>query len=62
MVDDQVSDELDRVAQNLDVFPRSQARIYLGVIDRIKSGIGTINWSEKGQKMCSPEHTGQRSF
>ena len=49
MVDDQVSDELDCVAQNLDVFPRSQARIYLGVIDRIKSGIGAIYGGKKGK-------------
>ena len=62
VVHNKISNELDRAAQSAHVFPGSQARVHLSVIDRVKSGISAVNGSKKGQKVRSAEDSGQWSL
>jgi hypothetical protein len=58
VIHDKIGNNVDRAAQRLDVFPRSQAGIHQSVIDRVKSSICTVNRCEKGQKVRSTEDSG----
>jgi hypothetical protein len=62
MIDNKISDGLDRAAEGADVFPGSKARIHLCVVNRVKSGVRAINGREKRQQVYSAEDSFQWPF
>ena len=59
MIYDEISDDLDRVAQGTHVFPGSKAQIHLRVVNGVKSGVRAVNGREEGQQVDSTEDSGQ---
>ena len=59
MIDDQVGHHLDRGAQGAQIFPIAQTRIDRGVIDRIESGVGSIDRKKEWQQMHAAEQLPQ---
>ena len=62
MIDDQVRHQVHILPQFFDICPSSQAGIDLGVIDRVKAGIGTVNGIIEWENVNAAEQPGKRSF
>ena len=62
MIDDQICHQIHILPQFFDICPTSQAGIDPGMIDRVKAGIGAVNWIIEGENMNTAEQPGERSL
>ena len=61
MVDDEVGDEVELVAEGLDFVPSTEAGVNLGMVDGIESSIGAVDGVEEGQQVHATEEVGERT-
>ena len=61
MVDDHIAHHVDLLRQRAQVLPVAQARVNLGVVDGVKTGVGAIDGIKKRQQVHATKHPGQRA-
>ncbi len=58
MIDDQVRHQIHLLPQFFDIFPTAQGGIDFGMVNRIKAGIGAVDWDNRmggyGRRQTAP--------
>jgi hypothetical protein len=61
MIDDDVGHDVNPLRQRCDVAPPPKTRIDAGVIDRVETGVRTVDRIEERQQVNRAEHAVQRA-